>query len=31
MFKKIQALIKGGKGGYEMLVPKIKKELKKKT
>ena len=30
MFKKIQALIKGGKGGYEMLVPKIKKELKKR-
>ena len=30
MFKKIQALIKGGKGGYEMLVPKIKKDLKKR-
>ena len=30
MFKKIQALIKGGKSGYEVLVPKIKKELKKR-
>jgi len=30
MFKKIQALIKGGKSGYEMLVPKIKTELKKR-
>tara|TARA_R100000995_G_C3362394_1_gene68012 strand:+ start:42 stop:467 length:426 start_codon:yes stop_codon:yes gene_type:complete len=29
MFKKFQALTKGGKYAYEMLVPKISKNLKK--
>ena len=28
MFKKFQALIQGGKRGYEMLVPKVKTKLK---